>query len=101
EIAKMLESDGWQTAVAKQIVAFDPYDQNTFAPWFDPEWMFGLTTGFDIVIGNPPYVSYYSNTGSSLSEKEKKYFVTNYEGVLKANDRINSMNLMTEKGIKI
>jgi adenine-specific DNA-methyltransferase len=41
EIAKMLESDGWQTAVAKQIVAFDPYDQNTFAPWFDPEWMFG------------------------------------------------------------
>jgi adenine-specific DNA-methyltransferase len=101
EIAKMLESDGWQTAVAKQIVAFDPYDQNTFAPWFDPEWMFGLTTGFDIVIGNPPYVSYYSNTGSSLSEKEKKYFVSNYEGVLKANDRINSMNLMTEKGIKI
>jgi len=56
EIAKMLESDGWQTAVAKQIVAFDPYDQNTFAPWFDPEWMFGLTSGFDIVIGNPPYL---------------------------------------------
>jgi len=56
EIAKMLESDGWQTEVAKQIVAFDPYDQNTFAPWFDPEWMFGLTSGFDIVIGNPPYV---------------------------------------------
>ena len=55
EIAIMLESDGWQTAVAKQIVAFDPYDQNTFAPWFDPEWMYGLTTGFDIVIGNPPY----------------------------------------------
>ncbi len=42
--------------VAEQIASFDPYDQNTFAPWFDPEWMFGLTTGFDIVIGNPPYV---------------------------------------------
>lgn len=24
--------------------------------WFDPEWMFGLKDGFDIVIGNPPYV---------------------------------------------
>ncbi|WP_051296293.1 Eco57I restriction-modification methylase domain-containing protein [Eisenibacter elegans] len=62
EIAKMLESDGWETQVAKQIVAFDPYDQNTFANWFDPEWMFGLqpintSAGvFDIVIGNPPYV---------------------------------------------
>ncbi|MCK6614644.1 MAG: N-6 DNA methylase [Ignavibacteriaceae bacterium] len=57
EIAKMLESDGWHTTVAKQIVAFDPYDQNTSANWFDPEWMFGLTTGFDIVVGNPPYIT--------------------------------------------
>ncbi|MEZ4527951.1 MAG: DNA methyltransferase [Desulfobacterales bacterium] len=23
--------------------------------WFDPEWMFGIKDGFDIVIGNPPY----------------------------------------------
>lgn len=23
--------------------------------WFDPEWMFGITGGFDIVIANPPY----------------------------------------------
>lgn len=24
--------------------------------WFDPEWMFGVRGGFDIVIANPPYV---------------------------------------------
>jgi len=24
--------------------------------WFDPEWMFGIKDGFDIVIANPPYV---------------------------------------------
>ncbi len=24
--------------------------------WFDPEWMFGIKDGFDIVIGNPPYI---------------------------------------------
>ncbi|MBE3128761.1 MAG: Eco57I restriction-modification methylase domain-containing protein, partial [Actinobacteria bacterium] len=24
--------------------------------WFDPEWMFGVRDGFDIVIANPPYV---------------------------------------------
>lgn len=54
-IAKMLENDGWETKVAKQIVAFDPYNPNQSASWFDPEWMFGLTSGFDIVIGNPPY----------------------------------------------
>jgi len=26
------------------------------ADFFDPEWMFGVTDGFDITIGNPPYV---------------------------------------------
>lgn len=56
EIASLLEKDGWNTTVANQIVAFDPYDQNISANWFDPEWMFGLATGFDIVVGNPPYV---------------------------------------------
>ena len=24
--------------------------------WFDPKWMFGVADGFDIVIGNPPYL---------------------------------------------
>ena len=44
--------------VANQIASFDPYDQNQFAGWFEPEWMFGedVKKGFDIVIGNPPYL---------------------------------------------
>lgn len=78
EIAKMLESDGWQSAVAKQIVAFDPYDQNTFAPWFDPEWMFGLTSGFDIVIGNPPYKILTKN---NTDQKELSYFIKRYKSI--------------------
>lgn len=46
--------------VAEQISSFNPYDQNTHSDWFDPEWMFGIkvseSSGFDIVIGNPPYI---------------------------------------------
>lgn len=34
---------------------WDPYDQNTSATFFEPEWMFNVEDGFDIVIGNPPY----------------------------------------------
>jgi adenine-specific DNA-methyltransferase len=73
EIAKMLENDGWETKVAKQIVAFDPYDQNTFANWFETEWMFGsdLVNGFDIIIGNPPW-------GAKLTAEEKLLFKTSY-----------------------
>lgn len=33
------------------------FDQNASSPFFDPEWMFGVSDGFDIVIGNPPYIN--------------------------------------------
>lgn len=42
-------------AAIKQITDWNPYDQLKAAPFFDPDWMFGITDGFDIVIGNPPY----------------------------------------------
>jgi len=42
-------------ATATQLAAWDPYDQNEAASFFDPEWMFGVRDGFDLVIGNPPY----------------------------------------------
>lgn len=32
------------------------FDQNASSPFFDSEWMFGVSDGFDIVIGNPPYL---------------------------------------------
>lgn len=44
------------TKMAGQISSFDIFDQNKHADWFEPEWMFGIKDGFDIVIGNPPYV---------------------------------------------
>ncbi len=42
--------------MAYLITGWNPYDQNASSPFFDPEWMFRVTGGFDIVIGNPPYV---------------------------------------------
>ncbi len=56
KISVLLVTDGWDNESAKQLSAFDPYDQNAGSTWFDPEWMFGVKDGFDIVIGNPPYV---------------------------------------------
>ena len=41
---------------ARKIARWDPYDQNAKADWFDAEYMFGVDGGFNVVIGNPPYV---------------------------------------------
>lgn len=56
ELSEVLISDGWNTAVARKLAQWDPYNQNASADFFDPEWMFGNRSGFDITIGNPPYV---------------------------------------------
>ena len=55
-IAELLKHDGWDTATARTLALWDPYDQNASAEFLDAEWMFGETEGFDVVIGNPPYV---------------------------------------------
>ena len=56
EIAKLLQQSGFPESSANNLAAWSPYDQNTHARFFDPEWMFGIADGFDIAIGNPPYV---------------------------------------------
>lgn len=56
EIATVLADGGMSSDASLQLAACDLYDQNTFAPFFDTEWMYGITDGFDVVIGNPPYV---------------------------------------------
>lgn len=58
EIATLLEDCGAVgNAEAQQLASWDMFDQNASSPFFDPEWMFDVKDGFDIVIGNPPYIS--------------------------------------------
>lgn len=64
QIADILKASGFPTTSADQISSWDPYDQNAKADWFDAEWMFGVYSGFEIVIGNPPW-------GAELSADEK------------------------------
>ena len=56
-------------ADARKVAAWDPYDQNAHAAWFGAEYMFGVSGGFDVVIGNPPYIQLQKNLG----ELAKRY----------------------------
>ena len=64
KLARLLsDDDNFAPEDAKQLAAWNPYDQNAVSPFFDPEWMFGVVDGFDIVIGNPPYIQLQNNGG--------------------------------------
>jgi hypothetical protein len=90
EIAELLIKDGWPDDTAHKIASFDPFDQNSSADWFDPEWMFGVVDGFDIVIGNPPH-------GADIS-KYKDYVESNFKFF---ETRKNSASLFIEKSFEL
>ncbi|MDR1582325.1 MAG: Eco57I restriction-modification methylase domain-containing protein, partial [Prevotellaceae bacterium] len=72
KLARLLEENNeFAPDDACQLAAWNPYDQNTSSLFFDPEWMFGLTQGFDIVIGNPPYFS-LSTDSDKIDSNGKK-----------------------------
>ena len=56
KLAEELTGVGMPADEAGKIAYWDPYDQNASTDFFDTEWMFGIADGFDVVIGNPPYV---------------------------------------------
>lgn len=62
DIAKHVARDGiFSGDDAAKLAAWDPFDPNAFAPFFDGEWMFGLEASadegwFDIAFANPPYI---------------------------------------------
>ena len=59
----------------KYLTEWNPFSHGT-TPWFESEWMFGVKDGFDIVIGNPPYVQLQKNGGVLARMYEKEGFQT-------------------------
>ena len=57
QLAQELQASGLSAGSANQIGTWEPFDQNAdAAEWFDAKYMFGVDGGFDVSIGNPPYV---------------------------------------------
>ena len=93
ELAKV----GLPNDKAEEITQWDPFDQNTHAKWFDPEWMFGIKIGFDIVIGNPPYIQL-----QKAFDDKRKYADLYKDQKFKTFDRTGDIYcLFYEKGINL
>lgn len=72
---------GFEAAVL-QVTDWNPYDQNSVSPFLDMEWMFGIVDGFDIVIGNPPYIQLQADKGKLA----KLYEPCGYQSFLNGGD---------------
>jgi hypothetical protein len=56
-LSDLLKEDGFYNARdAAKMAKWNPYNQTEPSDFFDAWWMFGISGGFDVVIGNPPYV---------------------------------------------
>lgn len=51
--------------LTSMLTSWDPFSHKA-SLWLDPEWMFGVKDGFDIVIGNPPYDVYEGEKKSEI-----------------------------------
>ncbi|MFH2070980.1 MAG: N-6 DNA methylase [Elusimicrobiota bacterium] len=74
KISALLKESGFPSEDTKKISDWDPYNSNKSADWFDPEWMFGVKDGFDVVIANPPYVK-KENLSMRIIEQLEQVFI--------------------------
>ncbi len=55
---ELMRSAGTSQVTSRNLAEWDPYDPRKAADFFEPIWMFdrSIAEGFDVVIGNPPYI---------------------------------------------
>ena len=102
EIRNEVTNNGWPKSSADLLTSWKPYDQNASSPYFDPGWMFGVNEGFDIVIGNPPYLRIQGI--KQANPKAAKYYKENYDAATGSFDIYvifmeRGMQLISETGI--
>jgi hypothetical protein len=80
-------------AIYIRLLEFSPFEDKS-CTWFDAWWMFGVKDGFDIVIGNPPYVQLQKDGGKLA----KLYQPIKYDTFERTGD---IYSLFYEKGVQL
>ncbi len=74
-------SKAGQGKMSMALADWDPF-KDASSGWFDPEWMFGISDGFDIAIANPPYIRIQTlrQTDNKFPDYLKEHYVSAAKG---------------------
>lgn len=64
---------GASSEKTKQLKTYRPFDNESSASFFNPEFMFGVQA-YDLVIGNPPYIKEYTNKNAFDGLRKSPYY---------------------------
>ena len=83
---------------ARKVANWNLYDATSVAEFFDPAWMFGKSSenGFDIVIGNPPYMRIQGIRQSDLTKAD--YYKQQYHS---ATGSFDLYVIFMERGLEL
>jgi len=73
ELKDALVDSGFGEISAQQMATWNPFDPINSATFFDPLTMFGFEDGFQIIIGNPPYVNIKEQSPEIKTVIKSKY----------------------------
>lgn len=93
QLADEMVNQGWPSDRASKVAKWDRFDASNPEEWFDAAWMFDINEGFDIVVGNPPYVQLERDEG----RLGIKYSSAGYETFAKKGD---IYYLFLERGLR-
>ena len=99
QIGELLKYDGWDNETAELVAHWNPYNQNQSSSFFDSEWMYGIEGGFDIIIGNPPYMSLQRMDSSTEPLKKAGYKTFEKTGDLYSLFYEQGINLLKADGV--
>ena len=102
-INKQLEAQAYNPSILAKLKEINLAENNNFFLWHT--WFSDVfnqdddKNGFDIVIGNPPYITYRGKEKNSISDNELNNLIATYTH--SAEYKVNSYALFTEAGINI
>lgn len=90
EMAEEIGKSGTGNKRALALALWEPFSDKS-GTWFDPAWIFGIDHGFDIVIGNPPWIQ-----SKSMSKEDKKIYKNSF---VLAQGQYDIFNLFIERAM--